>query len=143
MVASVEVIRWKMPGTSYEDCLWERKDVRALFSPFASLTSELPYRVPTSKACPYGVSKQVKVTGRARTFRTSLTHRHTNLFGFGRRKIHSSERRKPSEVLMRLRLVSSLYGSPSRSGAETLALLEHVRGSLSLLDTVSSASSLS
>lgn len=39
-------------------------------------------------------------------------------------EIHSSERRKPSEVSMRLRLVLSLHGSPSRFGADALSLLE-------------------
>jgi hypothetical protein len=54
-------------------------------------------------------------------------------------EIHSSERLKPSEVSVRLKLVLSSFGSPSRSGVDALSLLEYVRGLLSSWDTVSSA----
>lgn len=43
-----------------------------------------------------------------------------------RREIHSSERRKPSEISLRLRLVLSSYGGPSRPRAEVLSLLAYV-----------------
>jgi len=44
--------------------------------------------------------------------------RHTILFGFGRREIHSSEWRKPSEVSLRLRVGVVIHGGPSRSGSK-------------------------
>lgn len=73
---------------------------------------------------------------------TSLTYRYAHLFGSGCRKIHSSERRKPSEVSMRLRLcIISLWQSVTLL-SRGLSMLENVRGLLFSSDLVSSAITL-
>lgn len=90
---------------------------------------EQPYHVPALTVPPQHQSLIGIDKGRAPFWSlTTPYHSQAILFGFGRREIHSSERRKPSEVSLRLSMVlSTLAGglAPAPSSPWLCAQLGH------------------